>query len=91
MKVGFFIAFAIVISRVRIDVLEQSRLNAELTAALAEVKRLSGLLPICAWCKKIRDEAGNWYALETYVAMNSAVDFSHGICPDCAATRQQSR
>ena len=91
MKVGVFVAFAVITSRVRIDIEEQTKLNVQLTRALAEVNQLSGLLPICAWCKKIRDESGNWYPIETYVAMNSGVDFSHGICPDCAASRQGKR
>jgi phosphoserine phosphatase RsbU/P len=44
---------------------------------------LSGLLPICAWCKNIRDENGDWQAIETYVAQRSEAEFSHGICPSC--------
>jgi hypothetical protein len=88
MKAGVFVAFAVIVSRVRIDLEEQTRLTNQLKNALAEVKQLSGLLPICAWCKKIRDTSGTWYPIETYVEMNSAVDFSHGICPDCAASRQ---
>jgi ligand-binding sensor domain-containing protein len=57
--------------------------NAELSEALAKVKVLSGLLPICANCKKIRDDRGYWNQLEEYICEHSEVDFSHGICPDC--------
>ena len=46
---------------------------------------LSGLLPICAWCKKIRDDNGYWNQVETYIRERSEADFSHGICPDCVA------
>jgi len=57
---------------------------ADLQRALAEVKTLSGLLPICAWCKRIRDDAGSWAQIEAYVRQHSDAQFTHGICPDCA-------
>jgi hypothetical protein len=56
---------------------------AQLQEALAKVKTLSGLLPICASCKKIRDDRGYWNQIETYVQKHSDAQFSHGICPDC--------
>jgi len=62
---------------------ERQRLIGELQAALAKVRVLSGLLPICAWCKKIRDDEGYWRDLESYVAAHSDAQFSHGICPEC--------
>jgi len=58
--------------------------NAELQAALAEVKTLSGLLPICFNCKKVRDDAGYWQQIETYISARSDARFSHGLCADCA-------
>jgi len=58
--------------------------NEELLAAMGRVKQLSGLLPICACCKKIRDDKGYWNQLEQYITDHSEVGFSHGICPDCA-------
>ena len=58
--------------------------NTRIEKALAEVKKLSGLLPICASCKKIRDDKGYWQQIETYIRSHSEADFSHGICPDCA-------
>lgn len=60
--------------------------NDELTDALGKVKQLSGLLPICASCKKIRDDRGYWNQLEHYISEHSEVGFSHGICPDCVET-----
>jgi AmiR/NasT family two-component response regulator len=76
---------AIIIAMARFDDLtELRRLNAELQDALAEVKTLSGLLPICSSCKKIRDDEGYWNQLETYIQEHSNVMFSHGLCPDCA-------
>jgi ligand-binding sensor domain-containing protein len=61
----------------------ERELKARVTAALADVKVLSGLLPVCASCKKIRDDKGYWNQIETYIAEHSEADFSHGICPDC--------
>jgi len=55
----------------------------ELEKALSDVKKLSGLLPICANCKKIRDDKGYWNQIETYIKNHSEAEFSHGICPDC--------
>jgi tetratricopeptide (TPR) repeat protein len=57
--------------------------NVQLEEALAKVKKLSGLLPICANCKKIRDDDGYWHEVEIYVRNHADVLFSHGICPDC--------
>jgi len=62
---------------------ERERLIAELQDALANIKVLRGLLPICSHCKKIRDEEGAWQMVEVYVRDHSNADFSHGICPDC--------
>jgi len=56
----------------------------ELQATRAKVKILSGLLPICASCKKIRDDKGYWNQIESYIRDFSEADFSHSICPDCA-------
>ncbi len=56
----------------------------ELKNALAEVKTLSGLLPICMHCKKIRDDSGYWNQIETYFEQHSDAEFSHGICRECA-------
>ena len=58
--------------------------NQELSRALSDVKQLSGLLPICACCKKIRDDRGYWNQLEVYISAHSEADFTHGICPECA-------
>ena len=56
----------------------------KLEGALAKVKKLSGMLPICASCKKIRDDKGYWNRIESYIGAHSEAEFSHGICPDCA-------
>ena len=63
---------------------EQEKLTLELRDALSQVKTLSGLLPICASCKKIENDKGGWEQMEVYIRDRSEVDFSHGICPECA-------
>ncbi len=65
---------------------EKEAVIGELREALTQVHTLSGLLPICAWCKKIRDEEGYWKSVEVYVAEHSDAEFSHGICAECLAT-----
>lgn len=57
--------------------------TAELERALAEVKRLSGFIPICAACKKVRDDRGYWTQVEAYISERSEATFSHGLCPEC--------
>jgi CheY-like chemotaxis protein len=60
--------------------------NAELQDALAQIRTLSGLLPICAGCKRIRDDAGIWTQIEAYIHDRTDVEFSHGLCPECTGT-----
>lgn len=62
---------------------EREKLLTDLQHALSQVKTLSGLLPICASCKKIRDDRGYWNHLELYIEAHSGAEFSHGLCPDC--------
>lgn len=62
---------------------EQRRLNEELQKALKQVKTLSGLLPICASCKKIRDDDGYWHQVEAYITAHTDAKFSHSLCKDC--------
>jgi hypothetical protein len=62
---------------------EKSKIIADLQEALTKVKTLSGLLPLCAACKKIRDDKGYWNQIEAYISEHSAAEFSHGICPEC--------
>ncbi|MHB8830100.1 MAG: PDC sensor domain-containing protein [Syntrophales bacterium] len=63
---------------------ELHKTNDDLNKALLEVKTLSGMLPICSYCKKIRDDKGYWNQLESYIHEHSDAQFSHGICPECA-------
>jgi GAF domain-containing protein len=68
------------------DVVEEAKthLIAELERALEQVNTLTGLLPVCAWCRKVRDDHGYWEELDNYVAEHSTATFSHGVCPECA-------
>lgn len=66
-------------------VLNGQRVEADLERTLAEYRKLRGLIPICANCKKIRDDQGVWDPLETYLHQHAGVDFTHGLCPDCVA------
>jgi hypothetical protein len=70
--------------RVKERTRELEQRNIELELALSDVKTLSGLLPICAGCKNIRDDKGYWNRIESYISDHSEADFTHGICPDCA-------
>ncbi len=63
---------------------EKGRLIRELEAALSKVRTLSGLLPICASCKNIRDDQGYWTQMEAYISQHSEAEFSHSMCPPCA-------
>lgn len=62
---------------------EKNTLITELNTALAEVKTLKGIIPICSCCKKIRDDEGVWNQLEEYIYSHSSAEFSHGFCPEC--------
>jgi CheY-like chemotaxis protein len=77
----------------RIIQLERSlrQRNEELSKSLAQVKRLEGLLPICMYCKKIRNDQDYWEQIEDYIAEHSEADFSHGICPECLEKNRKQR
>ncbi len=83
MHLGFFVVYAVVLSLVKADMDKHMRLVEELQKALGEVKQLSGILHICASCKKIRDDEGYWKQIEPYITSHSEAQFSHGICPEC--------
>ncbi|MGQ9483838.1 MAG: hypothetical protein ACUVSA_02365 [Desulfosoma sp.] len=63
---------------------DKERLIQELREALENVRKLRGLLPICAYCKKIRDDQGYWNQLESYISQHAEVTFTHSVCPECA-------
>ena len=69
--------------------LRAAKLRAE--EALEQVRTLTGLLPICAWCKKIRDEEGRWQQLERYISLHSDAKFTHGLCEECERRLEADR
>ncbi len=78
----FLFVFTATIQQHRLEILN---LNSKLEDSMLQVKKLTGLLPICATCNKIRDDKGSWSQMELYIRDHSEADFSHGICPDCLA------
>jgi len=74
-----------VLGGIAVDITAQKQTESKLQDTLSQVKMLSGLLPICAACKKIRDDHGYWSTVESYIESHSEAHFTHGICPDCAA------
>ncbi len=78
------IGLGIGMHRLRAREKEKENFILELTEAISEVKKLSGMLPICASCKKIRDDKGYWNQIESYIGDHSEAEFTHGICPDCS-------
>jgi hypothetical protein len=68
----------------KVEKIAREELIENLQKALADVKTLSGMLPICAWCKNIRNDEGYWQKIEAYLKSHSDLDFTHSICSDCA-------
>jgi len=64
--------------------IEREKLIKDLEASLERIQTLSGLIPICAWCKKIRDDKGYWESVEAYIGERTKAEFTHGMCPECA-------
>jgi len=83
---GVFLTVALILSALREAFAEQKRLIGELEEALGRVKTLTGLLPMCSWCKKVRDDHGYWQAVEAYIHDHSNAEVTHGICPECKSS-----
>ena len=79
-----FLVITITVSKVKEVLTSERELSTQLQEALSQVKELRGLLPICASCKKIRNDVGYWEQIEVYVRRHSKAEFSHSICPECA-------
>ncbi len=71
------------------EILERQKCEEDLRKALANLKVLTGLLPVCAHCRKVREQDGSWSQLETYISRHSDAQFSHGVCPDCVREHYQ--
>jgi hypothetical protein len=84
MELAACIVVAGIASVERTQLRAQEKLNAQLFDTMAQIKRLEGLLPICAACKQIRNEQGEWELMEKYITAHSEARFSHSVCPECA-------
>lgn len=83
---GLIYSVARDITEAKADEAERERLVNELRAALAEIKVLQRILPICSYCKKIRDDGDRWSTVESYISHHTNTHFSHSICPECLET-----
>jgi ABC-type amino acid transport substrate-binding protein len=85
--IGVAAAIVLVIAlwnrRLRREIEERKKAEAELRGAHSEIKALRGILPLCSFCKKVRDDNGDWQQVDVYIRNYSAADVSHGVCPDC--------
>jgi hypothetical protein len=79
-----FLVFALTFARIKELLNRERELSGRLQASLDQVQELRGLLPICAACKRIRDDEGYWQQIEAYISTHSRAEFTHGICPECA-------
>ena len=79
-----FLTTALTVARIREALARERQLVADLSDSLAQVRQLEGLIPVCAWCRRIRDDAGYWERFEAYLSSRTGARFTHGICPTCA-------
>ena len=82
-RLAAFLLLTLGIARLRADYQRQRRLNEDLKTALDEIKQLRGILPMCSFCRRIRDGEGHWVPVEIYIHDHSAARISHGLCPRC--------
>jgi hypothetical protein len=85
----FFPMLALIVAERKRMLRERDQLVSELQQALMEVKTLQGMIPICAWCHKIRDDEGFWQGVDTYLQDKIDATFSHAICPTCSAQQHE--
>jgi hypothetical protein len=88
---SFFVIFIFLGDRWKNAYEEKKKLVTELEKALEDIKVLSGLIPICAWCKKVRDDAGYWHQVEAFIQERSEATFTHSICPTCMEKWKKER
>lgn len=85
-----FVAIAFAVLWAKVLLVREEAASASLREALDQVRTLEGLLPICAWCRKVRDDQGLWEQVESYVAKHSNAQWTHGICPDCVRKMKEN-
>jgi hypothetical protein len=84
-RLASFVIVGYSMARIRSLLMAQRKIADDLQKAMSEVKTLTGLLPICASCKKIRDDSGYWHQLEVFIEKRSGAQFTHGLCQQCAS------
>jgi hypothetical protein len=89
-RLGFFLIVVILLARLKRSYEEQRHMVRELQESLAQVTSLSGLIPICAWCKKVRDDQGYWHQVELSRTEHAAAALTYGICQECYAKELQA-
>jgi hypothetical protein len=90
MRLSCFLIIVMLLARLKHSYEEQMRIAHELQVSLAKIKILSGLIPMCAWCKKVRDDQGYWQQVEAYIEEHSEATFTHGICQECKEKELQA-
>jgi hypothetical protein len=85
MRLVSFLTTALTLARIRRNLTRERELVSELSESLARVRQLEGLIPVCAWCRRVRDDAGYWDRFEAYLSTRTRATFTHEICPTCAA------
>jgi hypothetical protein len=83
MRLVSFLTTALTLARIREALVRERQLVEDLSLSLARVKQLEGLIPVCVYCRRIRDDAGYWERFEAYLASRTGATFTHGICPTC--------
>jgi len=83
LRMFVFVVFVSLFARIQVVLADQRRIIGELRDAAEKIKILKGFIPICSWCKKIRNDEGYWEQLEQYLHTHSEAEFTHGICPEC--------
>ena len=78
-----FLVLTFSVARIRALLKQERTISDELEKTLSKVKTLTGLLPICAWCKKIRNDQGYWQQIEDYISKHTSAEFTHGLCQEC--------
>jgi hypothetical protein len=85
MRLVSFLTTALTLAQIRASLARERQLNRALAESLDRVQQLEGLIPVCSWCRRVRDDAGYWERFEAYLASRTKATFTHGICPTCAA------
>lgn len=83
MRLTAFLGTALATWKIREELAREQALNRALATAMAEVKQLRGIIPMCSFCRKIRDDKNQWIPLESYISKHSDAQVSHGLCPAC--------